>query len=131
MTENDTAVAHKLKQLLIDSSALIEEYTAAVCPGCIDVCCKQRHGMFQENDILYLHALGREVPPRDQGSLLDGPCELMGPRGCSQPRWLRPFKCTWYFCEPLLKALDDGPPRKARRLSATLQEMADLYQELK
>ncbi len=128
MTDNDRVVAHKLKQLLIDSSALIEEYTAVVCPDCIDVCCKQKHGMFREKDIQYLITLGVKVPKRDQVKPLDGPCEWMGPGGCAQPRWLRPFKCTWFFCAPLLKALNDGPSRKARRLSAMLQEMADLYQ---
>jgi hypothetical protein len=130
MTKNDRTAAHKLKALLIDSSALIEEHTAGVCPSCSDVCCKQKHGMYRESDILYLQALGEAVPARDPERPLEGPCELMGPLGCTQPRWLRPFKCTWYFCEPLLKALDDDEPRRSRRLSAMLQEMADLYQEL-
>jgi hypothetical protein len=40
---------------------------------------------------------------------------------------MRAFKCTWYFCEPLLAALNEGEPRKARRLSAALQEMVDRY----
>ena len=130
MTEKRTIIAEQLKHLLIESSTVIEEYTAAICPGCTDVCCKQKHGTFRENDILYLRALGIDVPPQDQGRPPEGPCELMGPRGCVQPRWLRPFKCTWFFCEPLLEALSEGPPRKARRVSAMLQEMADLYGEL-
>jgi hypothetical protein len=130
MTVNRVETAEKLKQLLIESSSMIEDYTREVCPACAEVCCKQKHGTFQENDIVYLHALGRKVPPRDQGRPLEGPCELMRPHGCVQPRWLRPFRCTWYFCEPLLKALNDGPSRKARRLSALLQEMVDLCREL-
>ena len=60
----------------------------------------------------------------------DGPCQFMGQTGCTLPRWLRAFKCTWYFCEPLLAALDEGNARKARRLSAALQEMVDLYNGL-
>ena len=130
MTEKCTIIALQLKRLLIESSPMIEEYTAAICPGCSDVCCRQKHGTFRENDILCLRALGVEVPKRDQGRPLDGPCEWMGPGGCVQPRWMRPFKCTWYFCEPLLAALNEGHPRKARRVSAMLQEMADLYGEL-
>lgn len=130
MTQKRTIIAEQLKRLLIESSPVIEEYTAAICPGCTDVCCRQKHGTFRENDILYLRALGVEVPKRDQGRPLEGPCEWMGPMGCGHPRWLRPFKCTWYFCEPLLKALSESPPRKARRMSAMLQEMADLYGEL-
>ena len=130
MTANRVETADKMKQLLFESSSMIEDYTREVCPACTEVCCKQKHGMFRENDIIYLHALGMQVPPRDHGRPLEGPCELMGPRGCEQPRWLRPFRCTWYFCEPLLTALNDGPSRKARQLSALLQEMVDLYHEL-
>jgi hypothetical protein len=130
MTNNDSAIAQKLKNLLIESSPLIEEYTGEICPGCTDVCCRQKHGQYREKDRGYLRALGENTPFRDAARPLEGGCEMMGPGGCLQPRWLRPFKCTWYFCAPLLKALDEGPPRKARQLSAMLQEMADLYQEL-
>jgi hypothetical protein len=130
MAEKRTIIAEQLKRLLVESSPMIEEYTAAICPGCTDVCCRQKHGTFRENDIRYLRALGIDMPLRDHGRPPDGPCELMGPQGCTQPRWLRPFKCNWYFCGPLLKALGESPPRKARRVSAVLQEMADLYGEL-
>jgi len=130
MTADRTTTAQQLKQLLVSSSALIEEYTAAVCPACTAVCCKQKHGIYKERDIWYLEALEMPVPPRDTTRPLDGPCEMMGLQGCALPRWMRPFKCTWYFCEPLLKALDEGPQRRARKLSAQLQEMVDLYREL-
>jgi hypothetical protein len=40
---------------------------------------------------------------------------------------MRPFKCTWYFCEPLLSALNNGPQRKARRLTEDFEEMLRLY----
>jgi hypothetical protein len=127
MTDDHALVAEKLRQLLIDSSPLIEEYTAAVCPDCTDVCCRQKHGLYRERDISYLDGLGMTVPTRDGARPLEGPCEAMGPTGCVHPRWLRPFKCTWYFCEPLLAALDEGPQKKARRLSAVMQEMIDRY----
>ena len=130
MTTDRFAPAEKLKQLLIESSPLIEEYTGRVCPGCIDVCCRQKHGLYRERDTRYLRALGVSLPKRDATRPLDGPCECMGPRGCALPRWMRPFKCTWYFCEPLLAALNDGPQKKARRLAAVMQEMIDLYGEL-
>ena len=130
MSRDKNARAQKLKQLLLESSPLIEEYTGKVCPDCTDVCCRQKHGLYREKDLSYLLALGENTPIRDTARPSEGRCEMMGPRGCLQPRWQRPFKCTWYFCAPLLRALDEGSPRKARRLSAMLQEMADLYQEL-
>ncbi|HEX9019956.1 MAG TPA: hypothetical protein VF903_01705 [Nitrospirota bacterium] len=122
--------AQRLKQLLIDSSPLIEEYTAAACPACADVCCRQKHGLYRERDILYLRGLGEAVPERDPARPAEGPCEAMGHHGCIQPRWLRPFKCTWYFCEPLIKAMNEGPPKKARKLTAFMQEMIGLHGRL-
>jgi hypothetical protein len=130
MTSDRFAPAEKLKLLLIESSPLIEEYTAHVCPGCTDACCRQKHGLYRERDVRYLHALSVEQPKRDEARPLDGPCEWMGPQGCVSPRWMRPFKCTWYFCEPLLAALNNGPQKKARRLAAVMQEMIDLYGKL-
>ena len=130
MMSNRFDLAKKLKLLLIESSPLIEEYTADVCPDCIDVCCRQKHGLYQERDIRYLRALEVAVPPRDTARPLEGPCEAMGPKGCTLPRWLRPFKCTWYFCEPLLAALNRGPQKKARQIAAVMQEMIDNYDAL-
>ncbi len=127
MIDERTAKAQKLKQLLVESSPLMEEFTAIVCPDCVDVCCRQKHGLYRERDILYLVALGEDVPERDAARPLDGPCESMGSYGCVLPRWMRPFKCTWYFCEPLLAALNSSPPKKLRQLSTLLQEMTDLY----
>jgi len=127
MTDERTVIAGNLKQLLLESSPLMEEFTAVVCPDCADVCCRQKHGLYRERDVLYLRALGEKVPGRDTARPLEGPCESMGTCGCALPRWLRPFKCTWYFCEPLLAALNSSPPKKMRKLSALLQEMTDLY----
>ena len=127
MTSHRVKIAERLKELLIESSPLIEEYTAITCPGCRDVCCRQKHGIFRERDIWYMQALGIDVPRRDASRPLEGPCECMGPQGCSQPRWIRPFKCTWYFCDPLLAALNEAPQKRARRLTEVMQEMLDLY----
>ena len=123
--------AGKLQQLLIESSPLIEEYTREICPVCTDVCCRQIHGIYRERDILHLNALGAAIPERDPARPLDGPCEALGERGCTHPRWLRPFKCTWYFCDPLLEAMNDGPQKKARALSRVMQDMIEFYDELK
>jgi hypothetical protein len=130
MRDTRADIALKLKQLLIDSSPLIEEYTATICPDCTDVCCRQRHGLYRERDIGFLNGLSIAVPQRDETRSLDGPCESMGPRGCLKPRWMRPFKCTWYFCDPLLAALNNGPQKKARKLSGMMQDMIILYDVL-
>jgi hypothetical protein len=123
--------AKRLQQLLIDSSAMIEEYTREVCPSCTDVCCRQKHGTYRERDIIYLNAIGALVPATDRTRPAESRCEFLGTNGCIRPRWLRPFKCTWYFCEPLLTELEDRPARSTRMLTAVMEEMIGLYDRLK
>jgi len=130
MPHSRTNAAKNLRQLLIESSPLIENYTRELCPVCTDVCCRQKHGIYRERDILYLTALGTAIPARDPARPLDGPCEAIGERGCTHPRWLRPFKCTWYFCEPIVLAMQDQPQRSTRALTAVMTEMIRLYDEL-
>ncbi len=127
---NQTAIAEKLKQLLIETSPLIEKYTREICPKCKDVCCKQKHGVFRERDRVYLKALANDVPLYDESRPPEGPCQFMGPTGCARPRWLRPFKCTWYFCDLMLEAMNAGPRKERRQFIAELQEMVRLYDEL-
>ena len=131
MPPSRSDAAGRLQKLLIESSPLIEEYTRKLCPSCTDVCCRQKHGIYHERDVIYLKALGTAIPDRDPARPLDGPCEALGVLGCTHPRWLRPFKCTWYFCDPLLEAMNDGPPKKARALSNVMKEMIECYDEVR
>ena len=130
MTEEIRSCAEQLKELLIEISPLIEEYTAMVCPGCRDVCCRQEHGTFKKIDKIYHEILGTSTPRIDPSRDPRSPCRFMGPAGCIQPRWLRPLKCTWFFCESLLTAMNEGPQKKARTLSKALQNIVDLVREL-
>lgn len=126
MNQDAAAVAEKLKTLLIVLSPLIEEYTATVCPDCQDICCKQKRSLPDQGDILYRAALGTSPSERDISRDPDGPCQFMGQSGCVTPRWLRPWRCTWYFCDPLIAALNAGPQKKARHLSTLIQKIVDL-----
>lgn len=123
--------AEKLQQLLMDSSSLIEEYTREACPDCTDVCCRQKHGTYRERDIIYLNAIGALAPPFDRSRAPEARCEYLGHEGCVHPRWLRPFKCTWYFCDPIMRIMEERPQRSARALTAVMEEMIRLYDELK
>ena len=122
----EQTIAQKLKALLIELSPLIDEYTSRKCPDCRDVCCKQRRCSLDAVDSRYVGALGHAAPVYDPARLPDGPCQFMGPNGCITPRWLRPWRCTWYFCDPLLEALNSGPPKDARKLSALIQDIVDI-----
>ncbi len=118
--------ARRLKALLVKISPLIEDYTAEVCPGCTDVCCKQKRSFLDREDILYMTALGLPLPDYDPARDPEGRCQFMGSSGCMTPRWLRPWRCTWYFCDPLLEALDSGHQKQARALSALIRQILEL-----
>lgn len=122
-------IAIRLKGLLTEVSPLIEEYTQRVCPLCEDVCCKQKHASPEERDLIYMKLTGiseyiLEAPDPEE------PCQFLGEKGCIKPRWQRPLRCTWYFCERLLKEMDQGDQRKARRLIEAIKEIIELSRKL-
>lgn len=110
----------------MEMDPLIEEYTSRVCPDCTDVCCKQKRGIPEQDDKAYIAALGMPLPVYDAARPPEGPCQFMGSAGCVTPRWLRPWRCTWYFCDPLLNSLNMGPQKKARKLSALIRDIVEL-----
>jgi hypothetical protein len=127
---DSTAHARRLKELLIELSPLIEEYTSAACPGCRDVCCKQKRSFPEAVDIRYFSLLGQPLPLPDPALDPEGPCQFMGEAGCNTARWLRPWRCTWYFCLPLLDAMGKGPQKKARNISRLIQEIVAIRTNL-
>ncbi len=114
-----------LRELFEEISPLIEGYTSEVCPYCEDVCCKQKHAYYDSEDIIYISALHLSSPEYSKRGL-EEPCEFLSCNGCSRPRWQRPFRCTWYFCGPLLRHMNNGPGRPHRRLVALLRDIVDL-----
>ena len=88
-------------------SPFIEKHTAIVCPDCEDVCCKDKHARYDNNDIFFLEALGVDIPIDIPGLEETGPCRNMTGIGCSLERWMRPYRCTSFFCNPLLNSMED------------------------
>jgi hypothetical protein len=120
------AQALRLKALLVELAPLIEEYTAQCCPDCRDVCCRQKRAVPDPVDIRYFSLLDQPLPLLDRGRDPEGPCQFMGEKGCTAGRWLRPWRCTWYFCLPLLDAMGKGPQKKVRHISGLIQQIVDI-----
>ncbi len=108
----------------------IQSYTALVCPSCGTVCCAQIHGLPEFADVIGFHALGHSVPAYDLTRELNGPCQFMGIRGCVLPRTQRPYRCTWYFCDPLLVQIEIGPTSHYRHFIEMVQALAQARGEL-
>ncbi len=104
-------------------SPVIERHTSAVCPDCMRVCCVNRHSYHELGDILYLYSLG-ERPPDYRKDIRDAePCQFLGERGCRLMRSLRPHRCNWFFCAPLLDRIQSLPAREYRAFIAGLEEI--------
>jgi hypothetical protein len=82
--------------------AFLQQYTAVVCPECISVCCINRHSYHALDDIVYIHAMGEKIPLYNSALDDSEPCQFLGKQGCTIARSLRPYRCNWYFCSPLL-----------------------------
>lgn len=108
----------------------IQSYTSEVCPYCGTVCCAMRHGIPEFADIVGFLSMGVNVPAYDLTRDLGGRCQFMSDTGCSLSRIERPYRCTWYFCDPLLKQIEIGPASHYRRFIKDVEELASARGEL-
>jgi hypothetical protein len=108
----------------------IQSYTAEVCPYCGTVCCAMRHGIPEFADIVGFLSMGLEVPGYDLTRDIGGRCQFMGDTGCSLSRIERPYRCTWYFCDPLLKQIEIGPASHYRLFIKDVEGLASARGEL-
>jgi hypothetical protein len=86
-------------------SVFIQQHTAVVCPECNSVCCKNRHSYQAFDDIVFIFALGEQIPLHAPDLDDSASCQFLGKAGCAIPRPLRPYRCNWYFCSPLLSRI--------------------------
>jgi len=133
----DPAVSTSVKELarqveakVADLSLLIEKYTSVACPSCLSVCCINRHSHHDSSDLALLHALGYAAPALGPGLDDAAPCGFLGARGCMLPRIMRPYRCTWYFCDALLNLLRDAPVREYRVFMNVLSGLTDKRLEM-
>lgn len=108
----------------------IQQNTSIVCPHCENVCCINKHGYYDYEDLIYIHALGLKPPIYKQGLSDTDPCQFLSKFGCTIKRPVRPFRCNWYFCNTLLNHMEQGPARPYRILIKQLDEIIDLRKEM-
>ncbi len=96
------ASAESLYALNEQLTEFIQEHTDAVCPSCTSVCCADRFGRHDEIDRLSLDLLGLHLPSSERTRDDADACRFHGPRGCILSRAMRPHRCNWFFCAPLL-----------------------------
>lgn len=106
----------------------IQQATGTVCPKCDDVCCISKHGYYNFEDLVYMHALGLEAPQHDTGRADSDPCQFLSEKGCNMDRTVRPSGCNWYFCSALLDHMEEM--QGYREFDDALKEVAQLWMNM-
>lgn len=128
--DNKKKLADELKNAFYIVSPFIEKHTSIVCPTCKNVCCINKHGDYDDNDLIFMEALGIKVPPYSTDRKDTDPCRFLKEQGCSLERWERPYRCTFFFCDPLLKSLESDDAKLFRTFMEFFQYLVSVRQKL-
>ncbi len=130
-------IANSYKEEMSRLDPVIQEFTKKICPYCGTVCCRQKFGLPNGEDIVTFWALGITPPEYDRFRDLNGPCQYLTSNGCHLPRINRPFRCTWYFCEAITVQIEISPPKvcnnfidRLKALIQTRQVLINTFREL-
>ncbi len=115
----------KIKKGIQDIDYFIQSATDNVCPDCKNVCCISKHGRFNLEDLIYLHAIEAKIPEVDFSKNDSEPCHFLNKNGCSLNRVFRPSGCNWYFCDSLFDVME--PAINYREFDDKLKEIAELW----
>ncbi len=110
--------------------AFIQINTAVVCPYCEKVCCINKHGYYDFEDLIYIFSLGAKPPLYKEGVLDTDSCQFISEQGCTIERSVRPFRCNWHFCNALLNHIEEGPAKPYREFVKRFEEVMDLRSEM-
>ena len=84
-------LAKKVKKEIEKIHPFIQESTETVCPQCTNVCCINKHGYHNYEDLIYIHALDLKPPDYDFDRDDSTPCQFLSERGCVMSRSMRPW----------------------------------------
>lgn len=103
----------------------LQQANRNVCRECRNVCCISKHGYYNNEDLIYLSALGLKPPHVIFGRHDKEPCQYLLESGCSIERWRRPSGCNWYFCDSLLDYIE--PQSWYWDFDDSLRQVAELW----
>ncbi len=121
-------LAQRIKHGINKVSPFIQQITQTVCPQCKDVCCISKHGYYNYEDLVYIHALGLKPPAYEFGRNDSDPCQFLSEKGCIMERATRPSGCNWYFCDSLFDNMEKRPGYQ--KFDDALREIAELWMEM-
>jgi len=123
-------MAHELRVGISNVNLYIQDNTSQVCPNCREVCCINKHGYYDYQDLIYITALALTMPQYREGVEDTAPCQFLSETGCSMERSIRPFRCNWHFCSELIAFMNSGSAKPFREFNNKFRELQSLRQEM-
>ena len=109
---------------------LFDTLSGESCGVCRRPCCRDARVWLDFKDLLLIHLSGQSPPPAQLRCNRQERCRYLTSQGCTLPRGVRPWVCTWYICPAqrrmLLRDIPGGPVRLAR----WWQEIASLREAM-
>jgi hypothetical protein len=121
-------LAQKIKEGIEKIDPFIQQSTEAVCPRCTNVCCINKHGYHNSEDLIYIYALGLKLPDYTFNKDDSTPCQFLSDKGCVMSRSVRPSGCNWYFCDSLLDYMEARPENG--KFDDDMRDVAELWLEM-
>ncbi|GBC62851.1 hypothetical protein DENIS_3835 [Desulfonema ishimotonii] len=132
--ETGSRRAREIQALLATLFPLMDELCAGTCPACAAPCCEVAVIWYNYADLLFLHLNGLRGPEAQPMTDSDAMCRYSGARGCTLPRMVRPWICTWYVCPPQMamvrekgRAFRENFDRVVGEIKSKRKEMADIF----
>ena len=121
--ESLNQLAGEIEKLLKDLAPRMEMLCAHTCVHCPDPCCLTASVWYDFRDLLSLHLMQKPIPMGQPISDYRGLCRFITGNGCSLPREIRPWICTWYLCPVQTRWLKKRPAAVGRQLLNSLEEI--------
>jgi hypothetical protein len=77
---------------------LFDELAGIACAVCRRPCCRDARVWLDFKDLLLIHLGGQPLPPGQLRRDWWEGCRYLTSHGCTLPRAVRPWVCTWYIC---------------------------------
>jgi hypothetical protein len=122
-------VAGDMDALLSEVILLQQDYVARVCPSCEEPCCMRVQDLFDEKDMIFAKASGRNGVPKKKRKGKKG-CPFLSPAGCLLAPKVRPFACHRYLCSRLKEEMGTREPDLVNRLTERFRILEGLRVKL-
>jgi hypothetical protein len=108
----------------------LDDLGQMTCPRCPDVCCLSASPWYDMRDLIFLHFNQLSIPRVQTIKNIKETCCYISHKGCTLPRIIRPWICTWYLCPAQTANTRKSKTGRWQPLNRVLEEIKILRKEL-